>query len=72
MTIGMNACRHIRKVSPETQVTELSVHTDHELVAQMIRAGAAGYLPKNSSGFDLIEAEGMAIVPVRCESLPPF
>ncbi len=53
---GIEATRQIKTLSPEVKVLALSVHTDSELVARMIEAGASGYLPKSCEIDELIEA----------------
>ena len=44
---GIEATRQILADSPAVKIIALSVHTDNQYVAQMIRAGASGYLPKS-------------------------
>ena len=44
---GIEAARQILADSPTVKIIALSVHTDNQYVAQMIRAGASGYLPKS-------------------------
>lgn len=46
---GIEATRQILNEFPAIKIVALSVHTDNQYVAQMIRAGAAGYLPKSSA-----------------------
>ena len=53
---GIEAAQQIKKLSPEVKVLALSVHTDNELVARMIEAGASGYLPKSCEIDELIDA----------------
>ena len=53
---GLEATRQIKKQCPEVKVLTLSVHTDHELAADMIQAGASGYLPKSCAAKELVEA----------------
>ncbi len=53
---GIEATQQIKTCSPKTKVLALSVHTDNELVARMIEAGASGYLPKSCEIDELIEA----------------
>jgi DNA-binding NarL/FixJ family response regulator len=53
---GIEAVRQIvRKVSG-TRVLVLSMHNDEAYVTQMLRAGAAGYLLKDSADVDLLQA----------------
>lgn len=53
---GIEATQQIKALSPRVKVLALSVHTDNELVARMIEAGASGYLPKSCEIDELIEA----------------
>lgn len=53
---GIDACRHIRASSPNTQVLILTSGTDDESVIGVMRAGAAGVLLKTASGADIARA----------------
>jgi len=53
---GIEAARRIAKEAPETKVIGLSVHSDSQYVAQMIKAGAKGYLPKSCAFQELAAA----------------
>ncbi|HOJ60075.1 MAG TPA: response regulator transcription factor [bacterium] len=53
---GIEATRHIRQEFPGCKVIGLSVHTDNQYVAEMIRAGASGYLPKSCAFKELATA----------------
>jgi DNA-binding NarL/FixJ family response regulator len=53
---GMQATRQILKAFPSTKVLILSAHSDSEYVEQMVKAGAMGYLLKQSSGDVLAKA----------------
>ena len=53
---GMRAARDIRRCSPGTGVVALSAHEDRASVAEMIRAGAVGYLVKGVSTVEILEA----------------
>jgi DNA-binding NarL/FixJ family response regulator len=50
---GLEATVRIVKDFPQTRVVMLSVHTDEEYVLQALRAGAAGYLLKDSGRAEL-------------------
>ena len=41
---GIEAMREIRKRSPETEVLALSMHAADQVISDMLRAGAAGYM----------------------------
>ena len=47
---GLQATRQILKDSPAAKVLILSAHSDPEYVEQVVKAGALGYLVKQSSG----------------------
>jgi DNA-binding NarL/FixJ family response regulator len=53
---GIDAVRQIARKVPATRVLVLSMHADEAYVTQMLRAGAAGYLLKDSADVDLLQA----------------
>ena len=53
---GIEATRWIKEHSPRVKVLALSVHTDVDLVREMIHSGALGYVPKSSPPKEIIEA----------------
>lgn len=53
---GIEATRIIHQNSPRVQVIALTSFQDRELVQEVLRAGAIGYLLKNITGEDLAEA----------------
>ena len=53
---GLEATRQILKAFPKTKVLILSAHSDPEYVEQVVKAGAMGYLLKQSSGDILAKA----------------
>jgi DNA-binding NarL/FixJ family response regulator len=53
---GIECMRRIREALPETRVLALTVHDEEEYVLHMVKAGAAGYLVKDSAARDLIDA----------------
>jgi two-component system, NarL family, response regulator NreC len=53
---GVEATRQIVKRVPGTRVLVLSMHSDEAYVTQILKAGAAGYLLKDSADVDLIQA----------------
>jgi len=53
---GVEATRQILKSFPTTKVLILSAHSDLEYVEQVLKAGARGYLVKQSSGDVLTKA----------------
>jgi DNA-binding NarL/FixJ family response regulator len=46
---GMDICKEIKSVSPNTCVLALSNHSERSIVMQMLQNGASGYLLKNVS-----------------------
>jgi two-component system, NarL family, response regulator NreC len=55
---GIEATRQIVKRSPATRVLVLTMHSDEAYVNQILKAGATGYLLKDSADIDLIQAVG--------------
>ena len=53
---GIDATRQILSRSPRTRVIALSMHSDRQFVAEMFRAGARGYLLKDSAFEELASA----------------
>lgn len=53
---GIEATRRICESSPRTRVLALSMHKDSVYVREILRAGAKGYLLKDSSESDLLAA----------------
>jgi two-component system response regulator NreC len=53
---GIEATRRLGEVSPKTRVLALSMHKDSVYVREILRAGARGYLLKDSIDSDLIAA----------------
>lgn len=53
---GMEVTRQTRERSADTRVLILSMHADESYVLRAMREGASGYVLKDSSATDLIEA----------------
>lgn len=53
---GIEATKQLRAISPHTQVVVLTAHTDDERVIAALRAGAIGYVRKESDPQLLVEA----------------
>lgn len=53
---GLEATRHIKKESPDTQVIVLTMHDNEEYIVQMLSAGASGYLLKRIAATELVSA----------------
>jgi DNA-binding NarL/FixJ family response regulator len=58
---GIEATKLIKERRPEVKVIILSVHEDEEYAYQILRAGASGYLSKNSSRKEIFEAVRSAV-----------
>ena len=53
---GVEATRQIREKCPATKVIILSMHSSSEHIFQALKAGAHGYLLKESAGMEVISA----------------
>lgn len=53
---GIEAVRRIVAAVPQARVLVLTVHSEEEYVLQAVRAGAAGYLVKDSAASELLAA----------------
>jgi DNA-binding NarL/FixJ family response regulator len=53
---GLDAARQLQHLMPEVKIIFLTVSEDTDLAAEAFRAGASGYLLKNSAAAELIEA----------------
>ena len=53
---GLEAVRRIHETLPQTRVLMLTVHEEEEYVLPLVRAGAAGYLIKDSAVGELLAA----------------
>jgi two-component system, NarL family, response regulator DegU len=57
---GIDATRRIRASWPDAQIVILTMHADDDVVADAIRAGAAGYLTKDCSTDEVVQALRLA------------
>ena len=53
---GIEVVRRLREALPDTRVLELTIHQEDEYVLQAVRAGASGYLVKDSAASELLAA----------------
>ncbi len=53
---GIDAARGIRKVSDQTKVILLTMHTQKKFVLEALRAGVRGYVIKSTAANELLEA----------------
>lgn len=51
---GIEALKQIKKEQPKLAVLMLSMHTEHEFAVRALKAGAAGYLNKQSAPAQLV------------------
>jgi DNA-binding NarL/FixJ family response regulator len=65
---GIEACRKILEVLPETQFVMLSMHSDEGYVLRALKAGAKAYLLKDSAEADLAQAIRAAAAKVVFQS----
>lgn len=57
---GVEATRRVRRLYPDIQVVMLTMHADESVIAEALRAGAAGYLVKDCSIEEIASAVRMA------------
>src|SRR5262249_49417786 len=50
---GMDVARQLSKLAPQCKVIFVTMHTDRTFVTEAFRAGASGYLLKQSAGSEL-------------------
>lgn len=55
-TDGVSLCTDIKKRYPNMKVLALTMHHEHGFISRMIKAGANGYLLKNTGKDELLEA----------------
>jgi DNA-binding NarL/FixJ family response regulator len=53
---GLDAARQLKRLMPAVKVIFLTVNEDPDLAAEAFRAGASGYLLKNSAASELLQA----------------
>ena len=53
---GIEATRQIKNENSDIKVIALSMHSERQIVVGIFRAGASGYLLKDSSSMELVEA----------------
>lgn len=53
---GLEVVRRLRDALPDTKVLVLTMHKEDEYVLQAVRAGASGYLVKDSAASELLAA----------------
>jgi DNA-binding NarL/FixJ family response regulator len=53
---GIEATRQIKKENPDIKIIALSMHSERQIVVGIFRAGASGYLLKDSTSAEFVEA----------------
>ncbi len=53
---GIDATRAIREFSDDIKIIGISVHSDLPYINALMQAGANGYVTKNSSGDEMVNA----------------
>jgi two-component system response regulator NreC len=67
---GLEVTRQVRQRSPQTRIIVLSMHANEPYVLEALKNGAAGYVLKDTSGTDLIQAVRQVIAGQRYLSPP--
>ncbi len=72
---GIDLLRQVKSERPELRVLVLSMHAEEQYAVRAIRAGASGYLPKDTAATQLvaalrkIAAGGLFITPAAAEAM---
>ena len=53
---GLDVVIQLKKLLPDTEILVLTMHDSERMVAQVLRAGARGYLLKSEAGDELLKA----------------
>ena len=53
---GIEAARKLLATNPNIRIIGLSMHTDRRFVSEMLKAGALGFVPKDSAFEELVQA----------------
>ncbi len=53
---GIQATRQLKALVPDTKILALSMHSNEKYIAEMLRAGASGYLVKDCAYEELLNA----------------
>ncbi|MFD2570204.1 response regulator [Spirosoma soli] len=53
---GLGLCEHITRNYPQTKVIALTMHDDASLIKRVVKKGAKGYLLKNTTKTELLQA----------------
>ena len=61
MLNGIEATRQIKKANRNTKIIILSMHSHNRFISELFSLGASGYLLKDSSGTDIVNAINAAV-----------
>lgn len=53
---GLGLCEHLTRLYPQTKVIALTMHDDASLIKRVVKKGAKGYLLKNTTKIELLQA----------------
>src|ERR1043165_8192326 len=53
---GLDILKEVKQLSPKLPVLVLSMHAEEQFASRVLKAGAAGYLPKESAPEELVKA----------------
>ncbi len=53
---GLDVLKHVKKIKPETKILVLSMYPEDQFAERTIKAGASGYITKESASEELIKA----------------
>ncbi len=53
---GLDILREVKQLTPKLPVLVLSMHAEEQFASRVLKAGAAGYLPKESAPEELVKA----------------
>ena len=62
---GLDVLKEVKRVRPYLPVLILSMHAEEQFAARVIKAGAAGYLPKESAPDELVKAIRRVVSGIR-------
>jgi DNA-binding NarL/FixJ family response regulator len=67
---GLDVIRRVRQAAPQTRIVVLSMHADEAYVREALRAGATGYILKESHADEFVQAVEQAAAGRRYLSTP--
>jgi two-component system, NarL family, invasion response regulator UvrY len=67
---GLDVLKEIKRARPKLPVLILSMHPEDQFAVRLLKAGASGYMTKESAAEELVGAVNKAIAGGRYVSLP--